>query len=256
MVLAGATLPPLAFLVDTIGGARVATTTMVPAGPAPESYEPSVRELERLATSRLFVRVGLDWPLEVRHLEPLLDRDSGIQVISLDRCTEPGDAALDPHPWTSPRVMACAAGAVAEALVALDPGGAAEFRSNLERFRAEVTALDTEIRKHFAAAASRTLVVVHPAWGYFARDYGLEQQALEVDGKEPSPRRMVELVDLARAAGARTVFVQRGFADTSARALAREIGAEVLIADPLAYDWLENLRITSNLFATALGAPP
>ena len=77
--------------------------------------------------------------------------------------------------------------------------------------------------------------------------------AIETDGKEPSPRRLVELVGEARRAGTRAVFVQRGEYDRPAQAIAQEIGARVVALEPLAEDWPANLRRTAAALREAAG---
>jgi zinc transport system substrate-binding protein len=85
-------------------------------------------------------------------------------------------------------------------------------------------------------------MVFHPAWGYFAREFGLKQMAIEVQGKEPSARELGEILDYARNNHVSTIFVQPQFSRRTAEIIAREIGARIAIADPLAADWAGNLR--------------
>src|SRR6185295_11511366 len=101
---------------------------------------------------------------------------------------------------------------------------------------------DREIRRDLAAGGSRSFMVYHPAWGYFAREYGLTQVAIEAGGREPSAARLIELVELARRERVRAIFVQRGFARKSADVLAGEIGGRVVVVDPMGYDWLAEMR--------------
>lgn len=163
--------------------------------------------------------------------------------------------AGDPHVWTSPRLMRSAAVTVAAALAELDPEGAPAYRARLDSLLAEIDALDAEIRRELAGLARRRFLVVHPAWGHFAADYGLEQVAIEHEGKMPGPRGLVKLVEAARAEGIPVVFAQRGFPRAPAEAVAAEIGARVVVLDPLARSWLDETRATARAIAAALGAP-
>lgn len=148
----------------------------------------------------------------------------------------------DPHLWVSPAIMRAAAGRVAEALIAADPAGEAHYRDGLESVRAEIDALDEDIRDLLGGLERRRFVVNHPGWGYFARDYGLEQVAIESGGRDPSPSQLAGFIEQARREGVRVIFVQQGFSERSARTIAEEIGAVVATADPLARDWADNLR--------------
>jgi len=91
-------------------------------------------------------------------------------------------------------------------------------------------------------------MVYHPSWGYFARTYGLNQIPIELEGKEPSPKELTQLIKLAKKNSVQAIFIQPQFSQKSARALAQSIGAEVLTANPLAEDWAENLRRTAEAF--------
>jgi zinc transport system substrate-binding protein len=95
-------------------------------------------------------------------------------------------------------------------------------------------------------------LVFHPAWGYFARAYGIEQVPIEIEGKDPKPARLKELIEHARKKHIKMIFVQPQFATKSAELVAKEIGGQVAVANPLAEDWMANLRKIANKFEAAL----
>ena len=95
-------------------------------------------------------------------------------------------------------------------------------------------------------------MVFHPSWGYFAQAYGLRQVTIEIEGKEPKPAHLKELIEHAREDGIKFIFVQPQFSTRSAKAIAGEIGAQVVIADPMAEDWADNLRAVARKFESAL----
>jgi zinc transport system substrate-binding protein len=161
-------------------------------------------------------------------------------------------ASGDPHVWVAPSTVRVAARNVARALSELDPAHAGEYRANLGALLRDVDALDRDIRRQLAGAPGRSFMVYHPAWGYFAREYGLTQVSIEAGGREPSAARLIELVELARREGVRAIFVQRGFARKSADVLAGEIGGRVVVVDPMGYDWLAEMRRAAREFREAL----
>lgn len=264
------TVPPQAYLVERIGGERVATEMLMPSGSSEETFSPSPRQLVGLSRADLYVLVGHPaFAVEERHVLPALARNPSVHVTSMWDGEAPGDRRsdtdgrglgrvhgnhTDPHLWTAPRNMRSAAVRVAEALAELDPPGAATYRTRLASFLAEIDALDAEIRRELSGLPRRRFLVTHPAWGHFAAQYGLEQMAIEEDGKEPGPRRLVALVEEARAEGIRAVFSQAGFPAAAARAVAAEIGARVVPLDPLARSWLDNTRHTARAIAASLEA--
>jgi zinc transport system substrate-binding protein len=108
------------------------------------------------------------------------------------------------------------------------------------------------LKKLFSDVEGRKFMVFHPAWGYFAHAYGLTQIPVEIEGKEPKPAQLAELIRDARKQGIRVVFVQPQFSSKSAKLVAREIGGRVAVANPLAEAWLDNLRTLSENFKAAL----
>jgi zinc transport system substrate-binding protein len=95
-------------------------------------------------------------------------------------------------------------------------------------------------------------MVFHPAWGYFARAYGLKQVPIEIEGKEPKPAQLKKLIDHAREHQIKVVFVQPQFSSKSAKQVAKEIGGQVAFVDPLALNWAENLREVATKFKKVL----
>ena len=255
-----ATVPPQAWLVKRIGGDRVNVDVLLPPGASEHTYEPTPQQVARLADARLVVEVGHPALLfERRLLDAMLVREPQPLVVEMvpggpsPSSSAAHDHGSDPHVWLSPRAMRAAAPDVEAALERLDPAGAPLYRANLRTTLAEIDRLDAELRQELAELRQPRFLVYHPAWGYFARDYGLQQVAIETDGKEPSPRRLVELVEEARRSGTRTVFVQRGEYDRPAQAIADELGARVVALEPLAEDWPATLRRTAAALREAAG---
>ena len=259
-IRAAASVPPLAWLVDRVGGDRVETAVLIPAGASPHAFEPSPRQVAAVVAADLFVAVGdPDFAFEARLVDRLLgereDDAAEPEVVKLAAvaASAADDDALDPHLWLVPRHLESAASAIADALSDLDPEGEAFYRANFEALDAELDDLDDELRQHLGGFAGGSFYVEHPAWGHLAAEYGLTQVALEEEGKEPRVGRLVEAIEAARRDGVRVVLVQRGVAERAGRTLADEIGAEVVEVDPLAYDVAANLRRVSEVLQRAMG---
>ncbi len=255
-----ASVPPAGWVAERIGGERVAVTTLLPPGRSPHTWEPAPRELMALSRARLVVVVGHPaLPFEERLLAAAR-RDGEPAVVAMSdgvallADSEGHGHATDPHVWLDPQAMRAAAARIAGALSVLDPAGAAAYRERLAALESEIAALDRDLRALLAPLPERRFLAYHPAWGYFAARYGLIQEAVEIGGKEPGTRGLVDLVAAARARGTRTIFVQTSVSSRGARVIAEEIGAEVVALDPLAYDWDDNLRRVAAAMAAALGA--
>jgi zinc transport system substrate-binding protein len=162
----------------------------------------------------------------------------------------------DPHTWTDPRLAARMVQRIAETLARLDPAGAEFYAARSLALQDELLELHDEIAARLAPVHGGTFVVFHPSWGYFADAYGLHQLPIEISGREPGPRGLAEVIRRGRAAGVRVVFVQQQFSQRSALAVAEALDARIVEADPLALDYIDNLRAVSMRMAQALGAAP
>jgi zinc transport system substrate-binding protein len=262
---------PQQFLVERIGGPRVEVLTLVQPGDNPATYSPGPATLASLDGAQVWFTLGVHF--EQVWLERITRDRPGLEVVDLaaglrTRQVEQSWASLvhghghdhehdhaglpDPHTWTDPRLAARMAGTIAATLARLDPEGAEAYRIRSETLQEEMLALHQEIAVRLAPMRGAAFIVFHPSWGYFADAYGLRQLPIEIGGREPGPRGLAELIDLGRDASVRAVFVQRQFSQRSARAVAEALGAEVVEADPLALDYIDNLRAVSIRIAAAL----
>jgi len=281
-IIVAATIPPLADMVGQIGRELVEVLTLVPAGADVHTYEPRPRQMAGLSRAALLFATATEfdraWAPRLAAANPglrVVDLAAGLDTISMaghgheeapghDHAGDPEHGheaeqehaheagAADPHVWLSPRRVMAMAGAIRDALAALDPAHAREYTANAAAFTTEAQALDTELASLFAGLRGRRFLVFHPSWGYLAADYGLIQVAVEQGGREPSPRELARIIDQARSLGIGTVFVQPQISARAARALADALGADVVMADPLARDWAANLRQVAGELAKAL----
>jgi zinc transport system substrate-binding protein len=262
---------PLDTFVQRVGGDRVTVGVMVQPGQSPATYEPSPRQIAALAEADLFLRTGVPfedaWMGRIRAANAnmrVLDAREGLDLRPLARhAHEPADGSgrpdrpegageQDPHVWTSPPLVKRMAAGIRDALIDLSPADAAAFRRGYAAFAADLDALDGYIRDQLRGLARRKFLAFHPAWGYFADTYGLTQVAVEREGKQPGARTLATLIEEARGEGIAVVFVQPQFGDRSATQVARAIGARVVTVDPLAADYIRNMRRVAEQFAAAL----
>ena len=232
-------LPQVEF-VEKVGGNRVEVSSMIPPGAEPHEYEPKPSQLTGLSSARLYIQVGSGIPFEQVWMErmrgvnaqmPVIDSAEGIETI-----------AGDPHVWLSPRHARTMVANICRGLTQVDPAHRDYYERNRDLYLRELEALDEQLGRSLAAAAVERFMVYHPSWGYFARDYGLEQLAVEADGKEPTIQGLAELVRRARELGVDAVFVEPQFAGRSARTIAAEIDARVISLDPLPRHYADQLR--------------
>ena len=244
----GVSVLPQAYAVERIAGELVRVEVMIPPGASPVTHEPGVAQLKDLGEAALYVKVGHPgFPFEAAWLDRLLAAAPHLRVLDGSAGATLRDD--DPHVWLAPAAMEQMAIRIEAALREILPEQRDVLAANLADFRGEIAALDRELRDALAGGRQRTLLVFHPAWGYFAEAYGLEQVAIEHQHKEPDPYELAALIERAREERIEVVFVQPQFDPASAETLARAIGARVEPLDPLAYDWPAGLRRVAQLLS-------
>ena len=255
---------PQKFLVERVAGDRAEVHVMVGPGKSPATYEPTPRQMAKLADARLYFSVGV--PFERAWLPKIAAANTGMKVISLyavhdeTKADAEGDDGghghrhgdEDPHTWTSPLTAIDMARTIAEALTDADPGGADGYRIRLSELEVELRALDSEIRRIMDPFAGRTFYVFHPSWGAFAETYGREQVAIEQGGGEPGARYLAGIIERAQSEGISVIFTQPQFGSRNAEAVARAIGGRVAVIDPLAENYADGLREAAAAIAGAL----
>jgi zinc transport system substrate-binding protein len=250
-------IPPQKFFVEAVGGERVDVHVMLRPGKAPETYEPSPRQIAALATADLYFLIGV--PFEHNWLEGMLAQNASLAVVDLAAEAPPVGASHghgphdhgDPHVWLDVAYARVMARQVAGALAVADPAGAPLFESRLRALLLEMDRLERDLDELLASPRIRHFIIAHAALDRLTRAHGLVQVALEEGGRSAGPRRIVEMVELARAEGIGTVFVQRQHDTVAAHVLADELGADVVYIDPLAENYLDNMRTLARLVARA-----
>ena len=260
---------PMQTFVEKIGGEHVEVHAMVQQGYSPATYDPTPQQIVALAKAKLYIRTGVPfehaWMQRIRSASPdmeILDVRERLALRTLEahehehehehHHESPGTTALDPHVWTSPVMAKQMAGNIRDALSLLDPAHASDFARNHDAFVAELDSLDRDIHALLDPLTQRRFLVFHPSWGYFADAYNLVQVPIEHEGKQPGARALSTLIDRARKENIRVVFVQPQFDRRQAQQIAAAIGGKVIAVDPLAPDYIDNLRRVAQQFAQAL----
>ncbi len=258
-------LLPQRFFMQQICKDSIAIEVMVEPGANPHTYEPKPSQMKKLAASRAYFAIGISF--EDSWLEKftgvnanlkIVHTDAGIDKLAMadhhddaghpeeEHHAEEHHGGPDPHIWLSPVLVKQQAETMKNALTELFPDKAAFFEDNLKAFVKEIDILNADLRALLRGKEGMRFMVFHPSWGYFARDYGLEQVAVEIAGKEPKPHQLRQLIELAREQNIHVIFAQPQFSTKSAKLLAEEISGEVILLDSLAEDWFKNMRLVAE----------
>jgi zinc transport system substrate-binding protein len=238
---------------------------MVQPGASPATYEPKPKQMVMLSKCRLYFAVGV--PFEASWLPKIAATNPNMRIVHTDRNIKKRHMAAahgghghqkshadikDPHIWLSPPLVKIQAETILNALVAENPENSHLFKKNYDRFIESIDALDVELRETFSGIQTTAFMVFHPSWGYFADTYGLKQIPIEIEGKTPKPAQLIYLISFAKSENIKIIFAQTQFSSQSAETVAKGIGGKVLFADPLAFEWSENLRKQASAFKSVL----
>jgi len=275
-------IAPQKYFVEKIGVELVDVSVMVPSGSSAATYEPKPRQMVNLGKSKAYFAIGV--PFEKVWLKKFAGINSTMKIVYIQEGIEKihmkdhhnhdqnvegnskgnkkhnhaegdrnAEAIKDPHIWLSPKLVMKQALNILRGLINVDPNNEETYKSNYEKFVEELSDLDLRIRGVFSGKGEGTrFMVYHPSWGYFAESYGLKQIPIEIEGKEPTLRELKELIQKATEEGVTAIFVQPQFSSKSAETIAKAIGAEIIIADPLNQNWNANLLNVAEKFKTAL----
>lgn len=272
-------IPPQKYFAEKIGGSLVRVSVIVPPGANPHIYEPRPTQMTALSKSKIYFTIGVTfetvWLPKFADLNPrmrIAHCDKGIDKMAMvahyheeeqgagdeekekNAQREQAPGTLDPHVWTAPPEVRIIARNIQEALAEIDPPNRPTYQSNLETFLKEIDKLDKDLMEIFKDKKGLKFMVYHPAWGYFARAYGLEQVPVEIEGKEPKPEQLKALILQSKKDGIKVIFVQPQFSMKSAEIIAKAIGGQVIAADNLREDWERNLRVQAQKFKQALAS--
>lgn len=256
-------LPEKTF-VEKIAKEKISVKVMVEPGSSPHSYEPKASQMIAISKAELYFSIGVEF--EKAWLERFKSQNPSLKFINLSaniRKIEMSEhhhheeeehhheeSTLDPHTWTSPTNVALMAETIYSALVELDPANKEYYKSNFNEFMKEIRDTDSQIKSILKEVAPKSkFMVFHPSWGYFAKDYNLLQIAVEVEGKKPKPKEIINIIEEAKEEKARVIFTQPEFSDKSAKIIAKEAGISVEKISPLNPNWSKNLINMANKIA-------
>jgi len=254
------TLQPQAEFVEKVSAGLVDVTIMVPPGASPHTYDPTPQQMRELADAKMYAKVGSGVEFELAWMDKLIEQNEDIVVIDCSQGIEliemtAGDVpdheseasndaqgAMDPHIWMSPRNAGTMVRNICDGLVQVDPDNREVYEANRDAYLQTLAELDHDIAAGLANVSNRVFMVYHPAFGYFARDYDLTMLPVEEAGKEPTAAGLAHLIDQARKHNIKVIFASPQFNPQSANVIAEQIDGSVIFVDPLARDYVANLR--------------
>jgi len=253
-LLVAVTIAPQKNFVEAVGGKKVEVVTMIPPGNSPGNYAPSPKEYIKFSDADIYFSIGVPAD-KVNILPRTRDFNEKIEIIRLDeevakkiddRYFAPGKR--DPHIWLSPERVKVMIDIIAIELSEKDKEHADFYQENAKKYKSKLNKVDNEIKDIMQNLNNKSFIVYHPSFGYFADEYGLEMIAIEKDGKEATAKRLQEIIDRARKENIKVVFYQKEIDSRQSEAIAEEIGGKTVQIEPLAENYLNNLKKMAGLF--------
>ena len=262
---------PQSFFVERIGEEHVEVNVLIERGKDPHTFELTPQQMIALTGADLFFGIGFLFEQQILrkvqstnpHLA-LIVTDKGVMRRPMDEVgidyerilknSEEkdielhGEGMLDPHIWLSPSAIRVIVKNIYEAFAKVDQENAHVYKKNLDEFLVDLEAVDARLKQLLEPYRGKSFYVFHPAFGYFADEYGLVQIPVEIEGKSPTPKQIETLIRRARRENIKIIFVSPQFDRKSAETIAEAIGGAVVSIDPLEKDVFSNLEdIAENI---------
>jgi len=269
-ILIAVSIPPQAWFVSQVAGEKADTIVLVPPGQNPHNFEPRPRQIQALSSARAWILSGSEFEISLRPktaaLFPnllIVDGTEGVQFRTLEEheheqddeersSVEQSSLEIDRHTWLGREAAKILAAHVRDTLVFVDGANEAYYRERCEILLRLIDEEFDKLKIDLAPLEGKSVFVYHPSFGYFLDEFGILQEAVETGGKEPSPRELNNLIAKLNEERPSAIFVQAQFPANAAKTLAASAGVELISLDPLAEDWLENIRFMGKTLKSSL----
>ncbi|MFP4001203.1 MAG: metal ABC transporter solute-binding protein, Zn/Mn family [Thermoplasmata archaeon] len=238
------TIPPQEEFVKKVGGEKVKVTLMVPPGEEPHSYEPTTRQMKEVAKADIYFMLGSRISFENTWMDNIKSYNEEMALVN---CSEDVElrkigASIDPHVWMSPANAVKIVENIRGSMIEEDPANSDFYERNAQEYTSQLKDIHSNIRSDLKGNEGEKFLVYHPSFGYFADEYNLTQLPIEKEGKEPGTKEVQNIIDQAKRENISVVFVSPQFDKSQAETIAEGINGEVITLNPLAKDYIENLR--------------
>jgi len=251
-------IAPYRFLVEQIAQGTLEVQSVVPPNTNPHAFEPTSRQATKIAEGCIWFRIGE--PFEDKIIPFLKERNphlitydlrEGIELIAEtdNRCTHCSKDHLDRHIWLSPKLTVIQAENIEKILSAQWTENQEFFKKNLEQLKTNLFQLDAEIASLLKPLKNRTLLVSHPAFGYFCKEYGLKQLSVEYEGKDPRPRHLEKILMQAQTNGLKTAITLPQYNNKGTLLIAEKLKVETKMIDPYSADYIATLQELAEMIS-------
>ena len=248
-------IAPYRFLTERIAGSGYNIRTVVPENTNPHSYEPTSNQILDVSKGLVWFQIGEPFEEKLypvlRSKNPKLvvqDLRDGIDLIQGCKCCSKDTG--DRHIWMSPNLLIQQAKLIEETLSKRFPHDKDLFKENLTEVCRELVRLDKEIHHRLKTVKNRSILVSHPAFGYYCKDYGLRQLSVEFEGKEPRPRELQKILAVAERECMKLALAVPQHNNKGVNLIAKELKANLHSINPYSSDYLDMMRKLTDCIET------
>lgn len=251
------TIPPLGYMVSTIGGSVVDVGVLEKPGDNPHNFNLTPQQAVYISKSDLFVNLGLEedeWISErVKAVNPSIKVVNATRDLSRFLIGENG--AYNPHVWLDVKLYEMMSINIYDALVKNDPKDQEIFSANFANFILSLNQLNEQIATKLDVIKGRPFVAQHPAWDYFARAYGLgTEYTLENDaGQQIGPKDYQKIMDAMKKYGIKSIIGDPVTSSKLTNQLSDQTGARIININPVfIFNYFDLMNLVTNGFLEAL----
>lgn len=249
-------IAPYQFFAQKICGNAITVHSIVPQGANAHIFEPTPKQREKIKKAEVWFRIGepFETPLIKLFSEKshIIDLRDGIELLDMTEPTTCCKGEKDRHLWMSPRAAKQQSLYIASTLSKTFPEHKELFATNLEKLLLDLDHLEKEIRTTLAPLQQRSLLVSHPAFGYFCRDFSLKQLSVEFEGKEPRPKQVEILLSSLEENRPLMAIAMPQHDNRGAQTIAKKILLPIQWIDPYSNDYFSMMRdLTQKLSKAA-----
>jgi zinc transport system substrate-binding protein len=251
-------LGPQVEFVKAVGGDKVDVTLMVPSNADPHTYEPLANQLSRVSNAKMYAELGTPIEFEVNYMDKIrainpnmlvLNTSKGIKLIP--NSAENESTTMDPHDYVDPKNAKIMVNNIYQGLVEIDPADKDYYQKNRDSYLQQLDDLDKNTTKLLKGKQGTYILIYHPAFGYYTKDYNLTQVGAMINDEEPSPQRIAMMVNIAKQNNITVIYTEPQYDPKFMQSIASQIGAQVLNVNDLDEHYIKNMEDIATEFSKA-----
>jgi zinc transport system substrate-binding protein len=252
----GVSIGPEVEFVKAVGGDKVDVTLMMPPSADPHSYEPLPNQLSQVSNAKMYAEIGTSLEFETNYMDNIKAANPNMLIVNTSKginlipnSAESEANTVDPHVWVDPKNAEIMVNNIYDGLVEVDPGDKEYFTKNRDNYIQQIKELDSNTTKLLKSKNGSYILIYHPSFGYYAKDYNMTQIGAMINDEEPSPQRIAMMIDIAKKYNIKTLYSEPQYNLNFMESIASQAGARVVTVNDLDENYLENMAKIATTFA-------